>query len=60
MPFVLGDDGISYEKVEDLKVGDLSYPGYKISYGATVGDSPKDNYFLYYDAASYKSVKKLA
>ncbi|MCK8522768.1 hypothetical protein M0D21_14400 [Aquimarina sp. D1M17] len=52
MPFVLGDDGISYEKVEDLKVDDQSYPGYKISYGDGVGDSPKDNYFIYYDATT--------
>lgn len=54
MPFVLGDDGISYEKVEDLKVEDNTYPGYKISYGDGVGDSPKDNYFIYYDAASHQ------
>ncbi|WP_299214452.1 DUF6503 family protein [uncultured Aquimarina sp.] len=54
MPFVLGDEGISYEKVDDLKVGDVSYPGYKISYGKEIGDSPKDNYFLYYEADSYK------
>ncbi len=52
MPFVLGDEGVSYEKVEDLKVAGKSYPGYKISYGDGVGDSPKDNYFLYYDEAS--------
>ena len=45
MPFVLGDDGITYQKVDDLKVGDVTYPGYKISYGDGVGDSPKDNYF---------------
>ncbi len=54
MPFVLGDEGISYEKVDDLKVDDVSYPGYKISYGEAVGDSPKDNYFIYYDSQSYK------
>ncbi|WP_405205786.1 hypothetical protein [Aquimarina sp. LLG6339-5] len=54
MPFVLGDDGISYEKVDDLKVGEASYPGYKISYGEAIGDSPKDNYFVYYDSESYK------
>jgi len=54
MPFVLGDDGITYEKVEDLKVNEQSYPGYKISYGEAVGDSPKDNYFIYYDKASNK------
>ncbi|SEL85295.1 hypothetical protein SAMN04487910_3480 [Aquimarina amphilecti] len=54
MPFVLGDDGISYDKVEDLKVGETSYPGYKISYGEAIGDSPKDNYFVYYDNESYR------
>ncbi|WP_282079329.1 hypothetical protein [Aquimarina algiphila] len=54
MPFVLGDEGISYEKIEDLKVEDVSYPGYKISYGDGIGDSPKDNYFVYYDEASKK------
>ncbi|MHA7058036.1 hypothetical protein ACWGOQ_0012500 [Aquimarina sp. M1] len=54
MPFVLGDEGISYQKVADLKVANISYPGYKISYGEAIGDSPKDNYFIYYDAASYK------
>ncbi len=54
MPFVLGDDGITYEKIEDLKVEDISYPGYKISYGDGVGDSPKDNYFIYYDNTSKK------
>jgi len=54
MPFVLGDDGITYEKAEELKVGEVSYPGYKISYGDGVGDSPKDNYFIYYDKDSSK------
>ncbi len=54
MPFVLGDEGISYEKVDDLKIGDISYPGYKISYNDGVGDSPEDNYFLYYDATTKK------
>ncbi|GAA4274526.1 hypothetical protein U6A24_16265 [Aquimarina gracilis] len=52
MPFVLGDDGISYEKADDLKVGEIVYPGYKISYGDGVGDSPKDNYFIYFDKDS--------
>lgn len=54
MPFVLGDQGISFQKAEDLKVEGVSYPGYKISYGDGVGDSPKDNYFLYYDIDSKK------
>ncbi|WP_103867628.1 DUF6503 family protein [Aquimarina sp. I32.4] len=54
MPFVLGDEGIYYEKIEDLTVDDTEYFGYKISYGEDVGDSPKDNYFLYFDKISKK------
>lgn len=54
MPFVLGDDGITYDKVADLIVEGESYPGYKISYGDGVGDSPKDNYFLYFDSKTYQ------
>ncbi len=54
MPFVLGDEGITYTKVEELKVDNISYPGYKISYGDGIGDSPKDNYFLYYDKDTHK------
>lgn len=49
MPFVLGDDGISYEKTEDLVFEDVNYPGYKISYNDNIGDSPDDNYFIYYN-----------
>ncbi len=49
MPFVFGDDGITYTKVDDLVVGDKKYKGYKISYADGVGDSSKDNYYLYYD-----------
>jgi len=54
MPFVLGDQGITYTKIDALKVDNISYPGYKISYGEGIGDSPKDNYFLYYDSETHK------
>ncbi|GAB5399729.1 MAG: hypothetical protein Aureis2KO_13140 [Aureisphaera sp.] len=50
MPFVLGDDGITYEKMETTQLMDKEYEGIKISYGDGVGDSPKDEYILYYDA----------
>lgn len=49
MPFVLGDNGIAYEKTEDLEYENVKYPGYKISYESNVGDSPDDNYFIYLD-----------
>lgn len=54
MPFVLGDDGITYEQVEALKIDGGLFPGIKISYNDGVGDSSKDNYFLYYNPDTYK------
>jgi len=50
MPFVLGDNGVNYEKAEDLVYEGVNYPGYKISFGANVGDTPDDNYFIHFDA----------
>lgn len=54
MPFVLADDGITYTNVEPLKVDGKEYPGIKISYGDGVGESPEDEYILYYDKEEYK------
>ncbi len=50
MPFVLGDNGVNFEKAEDLVYEEVSYPGYKVSYEANVGDAPDDNYYIYFDA----------
>ena len=50
MPFVLADDGIIYEETKDLDFEGVSYPGIKISYNAGVGITPKDEYFIHYDA----------
>jgi len=52
MPFVLGDPGISYSNVKDLSFENKTYTGYKITYGNNVGDSPDDNYFVYFDKTS--------
>ena len=54
MPFVLADDGISYEKVADLVFEDTKYPGYKISFKPGKGTSPDDNYFVYYHPETYQ------
>jgi len=54
MPFVLGDDGITYEKADSLEYEGILYPGFKISYGKNVGDSPEDNYFIYYNPETYQ------
>ena len=54
MPFVLADDGITYEKIEPLVFKGEEYPGYKISYSANKGSSPDDNYVIYYNAKTYQ------
>ena len=54
MPFILADNGITYEETPSLQVEGRSYPGYKISYGDGVGTSPDDNYFIYYDPKSHE------
>lgn len=48
MPFVLGDDGITYEETKPLEADGLVYPGTKISFGEGVGDAPDDNYIIYH------------
>ena len=52
MPFVLGDPGINYEDVGSRELFGMNLRGIKVSYGDGVGDSPKDNYILYYDDES--------
>lgn len=54
MPFVLADDGIIYEKVDDLVFEGTNYPGFKISYKANVGATPDDNYIVYYNPKTYQ------
>lgn len=54
MPFVLGDDGIHYKDVPALEYNDVSYPGILISYDTGVGESPEDEYILFYHPETYK------
>ena len=54
MPFVLGDDGINYKDVEPLNYQGVSYPGVLISYNAGIGESPEDEYILYYHPETHK------
>ncbi|WP_299224670.1 DUF6503 family protein [uncultured Psychroserpens sp.] len=56
MPFILADDGIIYEDVQALEFEGKSYPGIKISYESGVGESPDDEYILYYDANTHQMV----
>jgi hypothetical protein len=48
MPFILADDGIVYSDAPALVKDGISYTGLKIGYKANVGDSPDDEYVLYY------------
>jgi hypothetical protein len=54
MPFVLADDGITYDKVNDLTFEGAYFPGYKISYASDKGTSPDDNYMVYYNPKTYQ------
>lgn len=54
MPFILADDGIIYEDVEPLVFEEKSYPGIKISYESGVGESPEDEYILYYNSETFQ------
>jgi len=54
MPFVLGDPGIHYQDIGERQLFGNTVHGIKISYGSGVGDSPKDNYILYYDPDTHK------
>lgn len=54
MPFVLADDGIIYEEVKPLEFEEETYPGIKISYESGVGESPEDEYILYYHPETFK------
>ncbi|WP_421871224.1 DUF6503 family protein [Marinoscillum sp.] len=54
MPFVLGDPGITYEPVDSRDFQGEQLEGIKVSYKSDVGDSPDDNYILWYDPSSYQ------
>ncbi len=50
MPFIVGDAGIIYEDTEPLIFEGQTYPGILISYEAGIGESPDDQYVIYYNA----------
>lgn len=54
MPFILADDGIVYDTVPDMELDGKTYKGIQVGYNDGVGDSPKDEYILFYDPATNK------
>lgn len=54
MPFILADDGIIYENTDPLVFEGKTYPGIKIAYEAGVGESPEDEYIMYYNPETFQ------
>ncbi|MAP81438.1 MAG: hypothetical protein CL526_10155 [Aequorivita sp.] len=54
MPFVISDPGINYSAVGPTVLDGETYNGFKISYNKGVGDSPEDEYILYFDPTTNK------
>jgi hypothetical protein len=54
MPFILGDDGINYRSADPLRMDGIEYPGISITYDADIGESPDDEYILYYHPETHK------
>lgn len=54
MPFVLGDNGINYGKAEAMEFEGETYHGLSISYEAGIGESPEDEYIIYYNPMTFK------
>ncbi|MGB3591183.1 MAG: DUF6503 family protein [Nonlabens sp.] len=48
MPFIVADDGIIYSEAPALQKDGISYPAIKIAYENNIGDSPDDEYIIYY------------
>ena len=56
MPFIISDPGINYEAVAPTELDGKLYDGLKVSYNKGVGDSPEDEYILYFEPDTNKMV----
>ncbi|MAZ73982.1 MAG: hypothetical protein CMC70_12635 [Flavobacteriaceae bacterium] len=54
MPYILGDAGIIYTEMEPTELAGKTYNPIKVGYKAGVGDSPEDEYILYFDPETNK------
>jgi hypothetical protein len=54
MPFVLGDAGIKYGEVKATELDGEVFEGIRIGYEQGIGNSPKDEYILYYHPETYR------
>ncbi len=49
MPFVIADPGTNYFAMEPTQLDGKTYNAFKVSYNKGVGNSPNDEYILYFD-----------
>ncbi|MEM0519465.1 DUF6503 family protein [Aequorivita flava] len=54
MPFIISDPGTNYTAVEQTELDGKMYNGFKVSYKDGVGDSPDDEYILYFNPENNK------
>lgn len=54
MPFILADDGIQYTAIEKQELMGVTYEGIKIGYDSGIGDTPDDEYIIYYNPDTYQ------
>ena len=54
IPFILSDDGVHLEEIEDMTVREKTYHRILATFGEGVGDAPDDQYILYIDPEAYQ------
>lgn len=54
MPFVLADPGINYHVEDPVTINGKLLSGIKIGYDNDIGNSPDDEYLMYYDPSTYR------
>lgn len=54
MPFVLGDEGINFEEIKGTELDGEVFEGIRISYDEGTGNSPRDEYILYYHPETHQ------
>ncbi len=53
LPFVLADPGTNHEYLGEKTVDGETYEAIKVTYGEDIGDTPEDQYIMYYDKDTY-------
>lgn len=54
IPFVLADPGVQLKKLKDVRLEGQKYYTFRATFGAHVGDSPKDYYIVYIHTQTFR------